>query len=447
MTREPLTRRALLGQAAKAAIALPFLRAMMPLTRLYGGDAPAPAAVMPKRLCVIYVPHGMLMSSFTPAKTGRDFPLSPTLEPLAPLNGRFSVVGNTMMDVGAGIMHRAGEMFLTNERIPENTGKYLPNRLSMDRLVARRNAGQTLLDSLQLSLSGAGGSGLRNTVAYDEKGMPLMGRNDPQAVFELLFGSATDPEAQRAAVSDQRSVLDAVAPQVQALSGRLGRGDRRVLEEYLDSIRETERYIQRLEQRIDRPTTPADQGLVLDGSKVSTRMRNMLDLIYLAFRGDLTRVATFVVFKERADGEQQYPELGLVGEHHGWTHDSAENPDPAKRESVRKILATVDRFHTEQVAYFLQRLRDTPEGDGTMLDHTLVLYGSGLCVIDNAIHDPRDLPLVLAGGEAMGLRQGQHVRYEQPENLANLHLTLLQRLGVDCPQWKDSTRVLSELVA
>jgi hypothetical protein len=441
-----MTRRALLSRTAMAGIGMPLLQAMMPVTRLFGGDPPTAAPVVPKRLCVIYVPHGMLMSSFTPAQTGRNFPLSPTLEPFAPLAGRFSVVGNLKMDIGAGIMHRSGEMFLTNEKIAE-ADHYSPNRLSMDRLVARRDAGKTLLPSLEVSLSNPGGSGLRNTVAFDERGMPLMGRNNPQSVFELLFGSAADPEAQRAVLRDERSILDAVMPRTQRLRRELGRSDQRVLEEYHDAIRETESYLQRLEQRIDHPTTPAEQGVTFDMGKVSTRMRTMLDLIYLAFRGDLTRVASFVVFKERADGEQQYPELGLVGEHHGWTHETAESPDPVKREAAKKTLSIVDRFHAEHVSYFLQRLRDTPEGNGNMLDNTLVLYGSALCVIDGHIHDPCDLPLVLAGGEAMGVRQGQHVRYEKTENLANLHLTLLQRLGVDCQQWKDSTRVLDELVA
>ncbi len=442
MIHQPLSRRALLGRSARAVIGLPFLQAMMPAARLFAADPPQ-APIFPKRLCVVYVPHGLYMNAFIPARTGRGFPLSPTLQPLAGLNGRFSVVGNLMMDVGAGIMHRAGEMFLTNERIGE-VDNVSPNRLSMDRLVVKRNEGQTLLPSLELSLSGCG-SNLRNTLAFDQHGVPLLGQHDPIAVFEQLFGSSANPEQQREDLLDDRSILDGVRPHVLALRRRIGQGDQRVLEEYEDSIRETERYLTRLEKQIEHPTSPKDQGLVIDNSKVSTRMRVMFDLMFLAMRADLTRVISFVVFRERADAEQQYPELGLVGEHHGWTH---ELPDiPAKRDQTIKTLSTVDHFHCQQLAYFLQRLHDTPEGNGTMLDHTLVLYGSGLSVQVEAIHNPYNLPILLAGGEAMGLRQGQHVRYQTPVNLANLHLTLLRLLGVECGQWKDSTGVLGELMA
>jgi hypothetical protein len=445
MPRTPLSRRALLGRAATAALGLPFLQSLMPGACLSAADPPATPAVIPRRLCVIYVPHGMYMPNFIPTTLGAGFPLPPTLQSLAPLAGRFSVIGNLTMDAGAAIMHHAGEMFLTNERISEND-RTTPNRLSMDRLVVKQNDGKTLLPSLELSLMPFGGSSHRNTVAFDQNGTPLPGQHDPRAVFELLFGSTRDPAAQKADLREDRSILDAIAPQVKPFSDRLGSGDRRVLDQYLESIRETESYLQRLELRLDHPVSPEDQGVVFDDSKVSTRMRTMLDLTYLALRGDLTRVVTFVVFPERADASQQYPELGLVGEHHGWTHAYGE--DAAKRPEMSVTLSAVDRLHTEQVARFLQRLRDTPEGDGTMLDHTLVLFGSGLSVCpENGIHDPWNLPLVLAGGEGLGVRQGQHVRYETPKPLASLNLTLLRLLGVEREQWKDSTGVLGELLA
>ena len=444
MAQALISRRSLLGLFGKAAIGLPLLQAMMPMGRVLAAGSDEAQAVAPKRLCVIYVPHGLYMTAFLPSKTGFDFPLSPTLEPLARLKNRFSVVSNLTMDCGAGIMHHGGEMFLTNERIGEND-RYTPNRLSMDRLVVKKNEGQTLLPSLELSLSPGTGTGHRNTVAFDHRGIPMMGRHDPRAVFELLFGSADNAQAQRKAFRENRSILDFTSPHVQGLRRRLGSEDQRVLEEYLESIRATEEYIQRLEKRVDRPTRPEDQGLRLDQhEKIADRMRNMFDLMYLAFRADLTRVITFTVFKERADAEMQYPDLGLVGEHHSWTHGLADQPQ--RRQEYVRNLSLVDRYHCEQLAYFLQRLKDTPEGNGTMLDNTLVLFGSGLSANDDSsIHDPHNLPILVAGGEAMGMRQGQHIHFAQPSNLANLHLTLLQRLGVDIPQWKDSSRGLSEL--
>ncbi len=441
MFHSPLSRRALLGRMAASAIGLPFLQSLIPGQRLFAAE-PAGRPPMPKRLCVVYVPHGLYMKNFLPSATGHGFPLSPTLQPLAGLTGRFSVVSNLMMDTGAGIMHHAGEMFLTNERIPE-VDRFSPNRLSMDRLVVKRNEGQTLLPSLELSLSAFGGSGHRNTVSFDAQGIPLPGQHDPQMVFEQLYGSAADPQAQRKALQEQASILDEVTPQVSSLRKDLGAGDQRVLAEYLDSVRQTESYLQKLDRRLDKPTRPSDLGLVWNASTVATRMHNMFDLMFLAFQADLTRVISFVVFKERADGEQTYPDLGIKNEHHGLTHDTAEAKTSVE---AYQSLAKIDPYHVEQLAYFLKRLRDTPEGDGSMLDNTLVLYGSGLSVTPTGIHDPVNLPLVLAGGEAMGIRQGQHVHYDTPTNLANLHLTLLRSLGVDTPQWKDSNRVLSELL-
>ena len=440
MSESLLSRRTLLGHAVKAAIGLPLLHAMLPIERLYA-DETATTPLIPKRLCVIYVPHGIYLNNVLPTQTGTGFPLPPTLQPLAGVNGNFSVISNLWMD-GPGVAHRSGEMFLTNERIAELDRVSL-NRLSMDRLVVKRNEGQTLIPSLQLSLSGAcSGGGLRNTVSFDHNGIALLGQHDPRAVFEQLFGNPNNPQRQREELSELRSILDGATPEVNALRKKLGGEDQRVLEEYLESVRETERYLERREKRIEKPVRPEDQGLALDhNDKVSERMRNMFDLMYLAFRADLTRVITFTVFKERADGEQQYPELGLVGEHHGWSHAFFDMPDV--RDETIKTLSKVDRFHCEQLAYFLKRLHDTSEGTGTMLDNTLVLYGSAL----NLSHDSVNLPLVLAGGAAMGIKQGQHVHFEKPESLSNLNQTLLKvLLGDGCPKWKDSTRVLTELL-
>ena len=316
--------------------------------------------------------------------------------------------------------------------------------MSLDQLAAQHLGKETQLASLELALDsvevlGACDAGYScayaNTIAWRTPTTPLPMENNPRAVFERMFGASdsTDPATRQARLAQDRSILDFVADEVQALNRALGAGDRGKLTEYLEAVRDVERRIQTAEGQSARELPVVEQPLGIPDT-FDAHARLMYDLLALAYQCDLTRVGTFMIGKEVSG--RSYPEIGVPDGHHACSHHQN---DPAKLEKLAKI----NRYHMQQFAYFLDKLRQTPDGDGSLLDHSIFVYGSGIS--DGNIHFHLDLPTVVVGGGAGTLKGGRHVRYGNDTPLANLYVSVLDKLGAPMDQFGDSTGKLDYL--
>jgi hypothetical protein len=440
--RPRLSRRHLL-RAAGAALPLPLLEAM----RSPVAAAPstfrgveASSAVQPRLVCC-YVPNGVNILEWLPAASGRDYTLSSTLAALADHRQAFTVVSGLGHPHARG-GHSGADTWLTGADLASQPGADYTNSVSIDQVVAAAHAPHTRFPSLQLSdMSGTGAAGHTHTLSFDPTGTPLPAENSPLRLFERLFvpESAADREAALARHAERRSILDAIRADARALHGRLGMADRRKLDEYLGSVRETERRVERLEDWIDRPRpTVATTGLQLASRPANGHDRPMwldvmLEITYLALVTDTTRVVTFEWSRE-AGG------FGGGGENH---HELSHHGGDA---GMLSRLAAIDRFHLARLARFLTLLGGTAEGDGTMLDRTVVLYGSGMNSGTGGEHSPRNLPLLVAGGGALGLRHGRHLAFEDsPPPLSNLLLTLGRAAGGSVERFSDATGPLDEI--
>jgi hypothetical protein len=308
----------------------------------------------------------------------------------------------------------------------------------MDQIAARAAGQHTQLASLELAIVSGDTAGAcdvgfacayTNTISWRSANTPLPTENNPRAVFERLFGDSgsTDPKTRRARIQQERSVLDSVIEEASTLQGTLGRGDRVKLVEYLDSIRDVERRIQKAEEQSNRELPVIDHPAGVPAT-YDEHVRLMCDLQVLAYQADLTRVITFMLGREFSG--VTYPQIGVPDAHHPVTHHQQE---PEKVAKVAKINA----YHVTQLAYLLEKLRSTPDGAGSLLDHSIIVYGTGMG--DCNAHDPRNIPVLLAGGGAGQLKGGRHIKYPKETPLANLHLTLLDKLGVRYDRIGDST--------
>lgn len=437
----PLSRRSFL-RGTSVAIALPWLEAMSPspvLGRSQGDEN------LPPRLVCCYIPNGVNIAAWTPVDAGRNYSLSPSLAPLAPVKEYVSVLSGLGHGNSEG-GHFGADEFLTGADLNGTPGRDYANSVSVDQVAARKHGLLTRIPSLELSSnSGSGAAGHSHTLAFDEQGTPLPAQNSPRAVFNRLFGAddaaSRDKKLQR--IAESRSILDSVADDARAMSRKLGGADRRKLDEYLQSVREVERRVTRHEAWLDapKPKVSAD-GLHLDTSPLDARhrsryFRTMFDVMLLALQTDATRVITFAL--EREAGGGQFDEIGVPDVQHSLSHHGG---DPGMLER----LARIDRFLVEQFAYFLGRLHTAIEGDANLLGRTMVLFGSGMNSGQRGDHSPRNLPLLLAGGERLGLKQGHHLRFDVGATpFCNVHLTLLQRMSVEQDAFMDSTGTLTGL--
>jgi hypothetical protein len=333
---------------------------------------------------------------------------------------------------------------------PPTSETWLDAGISLDQILAKETGKHTQLASLELAIENGETAGAcdvgfacayTNTISWKSANTPLVTQNNPRAVFERLFGDAgnTDPAARLARLRQQRSVLDSVAQEVARLQGSLGANDRLKLVEYLDSIRDVERRIQLAEQQRDQNVPVVDHPAGIPAT-YDEHVKLMADLQVLAYQCDLTRVITLMLGREFSG--VTYPQVAVPDAHHPITHHAGEVQKIAK---VEKINA----YHVTQFEYLLGKMRSTPDGDGTLLDHSTLIYGTGMGECN--AHDPRNIPLVLAGGGAGTLKGGRHIRYPKETPLANLHLTLLDNFGVPTERIGDSTgrldgRQLSGLV-
>jgi hypothetical protein len=430
-----------------AAIALPFLDRMTPAFSVIAGAA-APRI---RRLGVVYVPNGMNMSQWLPGAEG-ELKLTRILQPLAAhhdamllLSGLDNAEADGHPGDGGGDHSRAQAAFLTGVHAKKTEGADILNGVSMDQIVAREFAKETQLASLEIGLemneiAGAGEDGYSaaysGALAWRTPNEPLPVEADPRAVFERLFGASdsTDRAAIMLRMRRNRSILDSVTAELCALTRGLGPRDRSKLSEYLESIRDLERRIQRAEEQSSRelPTVARPSG-VPDSYEEHARM--MFDLMAIAFQTDLTRVVTFLVGREKSG--RAYPEAGVPESHHSVSHHQ-------NRPEIMEQVAKINEYHVRLFGHLLDRMSEMKDADGnTVFDNTVILYGAGMADSDGHVH--HNIPMLVAGGAAAGIRGGRHVRLPKGTPLTNLHLTLLDRLGVRVDQLGDSTGELQML--
>ena len=447
-TKKHLPRRTFL-RGLGVTLALPMLDSMVPA---FGG-ARASAAQAVRRLGIVYVPNGMFMPNWTAANEGGVLDVTETLQSLAPFQDRMLMVSGLCSEEGiarpgegAGDHARAAGAFLTGVHPKKTEGHDIRAGISMDQLAARVLGQETQLASLELSLESAERAGscdpgyscaYANTLCWSSATMPLPMASDPRAVFERLFGTSgtTDPAAWLAARRHDRSLLDMVTAKVARLSRELGPRDRVKLSEYLEAVRDVERRIQMAEQQTTRELPAMDQPAGVPDS-FEEHAKLMFDLQVLAYQADLTRVITFMMGHETSN--RAYPEIGVPDSHHALSHHGG---DKALIERLKKV----DGYLTTMFAYYVDRLASTSDGDGSLLDSVMILFGSGMS--DGNRHDHHDLPTLLVGGGGGAMRGGRHIRVAPDTPNTNLFLTMLDKLGVPAETMGDSTGRLELLSA
>jgi len=444
ITKMHLSRRAVL-RGLGATLALPFLDSMVPAFTALAQTAAAPV----RRFGVFYVPNGMSMPYWFPKTPGPLAELPPTLRSLTELKDRVLLMGG-LADEAANLVRASGDharsagTFLTG--VPFSTGgSEVRAGVSVDQIAARETEKATQLSSLELgiesnamvgSCDGGASCAYTNTVAWRNPTTPLPIENDPRAVFERLFGTTgtTDKAARLARIERDRSILDFVGAEATSLGKVIGPSDKQKLAEYFDSVRDVERRIQMAESQNTRELPVVEQPVGVPND-YAQHAKLMMDLLLLAYQTDMTRISTFMLAREVS--AHSYPEIGVSDSHHPLSHHQDE---PAKLERLHKI----NEYHFRQFAYLVNKLSGMKEGDGTMLDHTLFLYGTGISDSNTHFHD--DLPIALVGGAAAGIKGGRYVRYAKGTPLANMHVTVLDKLGVKVEKLGDSTGRLDRIV-
>ncbi len=438
ITKKHISRRTVL-QGMGVSVSLPLLGAMVPAATALAKTAAAPKT----RLGFFYFPHGAVMENWTPATDGRDFQLGSIIEPLEPFRKQLTIVSN--------IGNRPAESRAVHALVPatwlscvhprESLSPYLAP--TVDQIAAAHMGQETPWPSLETATAqghGAGsacergyGCSFSGTLSFRSATMPLPIESNPRQLFLRLFGQGDTP-AERAFLSKQTaSILDMISGEVDSLNRRLGPEDRSALKDYLESVREIERRIQNSAQgeraKIALPEVPGATSENFD-----ERLRLMYDLIALAYQGDLTRVQSFMIAPEVS--EQTYNHIGVPDAFHAISHHAN---DPAKKQRLSKI----QRYHTEVFAKFVDTLHKMPDGDGTMLDHSILLYGSNMS--NSNAHNQYPLPTAIVGGGCGKIRGGQHINFKERTPLANVLLTILQRTGVPIEKVGDSTGAIQEI--
>ena len=443
ITKMHLSRRAVL-RGLGATLALPFLDSMVPAFTALAQTAAAPV----RRFGVFYVPNGMSMPYWFPKTPGPLAELPPTLRSLTELKDRVLLMGG-LADEAANLVRASGDharsagTFLTG--VPFSTGgSEVRAGVSVDQIAARETEKATQLSSLELgiesnamvgSCDGGASCAYTNTVAWRNPTTPLPIENDPRAVFERLFGTTgtTDKAARLARIERDRSILDFVGAEATSLGKVIGPSDKQKLAEYFDSVRDVERRIQMAEHQNSRELPVVEQPIGIP-SDYAEHAKLMMDMLALAYQTDLTRVSTFMLAKEVSG--RSYPEIGVADSHHPVSHHQDE---PAKLERLHKI----NEYHFRHFGYLVKKLAKMPEGDGMMLDNSLFLYGTGISDSNTHFHD--DLPIALVGGKAAGITGGRYIRYAKGTPLTNLHVTILEKMGVAVETIGDSTGKVDRL--
>ena len=439
ITKKAIPRRAVL-RGLGATLALPLLDGMVPALSAIRNT---PAKPM-RRFGVCYVPNGMAMEYWTPRGEGAAFEFSPILKPMAPFRDRTLVLSGLNRGAAGGNHSGASTRFLTGVPGKMTHGAEIQAGTSIDQFLARELDQHTQLSSLELALDGRGFAGscearfscaYTNTISWRTPTTPLPMENDPRVVFERLFGDSgsSDPAVRRARIKEDRSILDSVTDKVADLERGLGPEDRTKIDQYLDAVRDVERRIQIAEEQSSRelPLVQRPAGIP---PTFEEHLRLMFDLQLLVYQVDLTRVVTFMVGRELSG--RTYKEIGIPDAYHSLSHHL---DDPVKIGAMSKI----NTYHVQVFAEFVEKMRSTPDGDGSLLDHTLLLYGAGMS--NSNAHAPINLPIMLVGDAAGGLKGGRHIRYPEDTPMANLLMAVVDKLGVPMEQVGNSTSTLDVL--
>ena len=414
-------------------LALPLLDAMFPAFGRRARAAMKPA----HRFQTFYVPNGMAMEYWSPTGEGAAYELSPILEPLAPYRDQMLVLSGIKANwnyIHAG----ASGSFLTGATQGGRNEVEIVADVSMDQLLARRFAKETQVASLELSMDGPANAGActgnlscvyTHTLSWRSPTQPLPMEWNPRAVFEKLFGDSgsTERAAREARLRQHKSILDSVAEKLADLKKELGPPDQVKIDEYTEAIRDVERRIQKAEEQqdVELPAMEQPQGAP---PVFEDHLALMLDLQLLAFQSDLTRVITFMLGKEQS--ARPYPQIGVPEAHHPLSHHN-NIPELIAR------MSKINRYHTQLFSGYLAKLRATPDGDGSLLDHMTILYGSGIS--NSTRHAAENLPLLVIGGGAGRLKGGRHLAYSGEPPMANLLVTLMDKLGVPVERLGGST--------
>jgi hypothetical protein len=441
ITKKHLSRRTFL-HGAGVTLALPLLESMVP-----AGTALAQTAANPKtRLCGIYIPHGATMDKWTPATAGTGFQFSEILQPLEPFRNYVNVISDlahapvapwTGEDTGGAENHvRAAAVFLSGAHPVKKNEAHVG--ATIDQIAAQHVGQDTPLPSIELAMEPlnltCGDAGFtcayRNTLAWKSETLPLPMENNPQLVFERLFGDGSTDTQRQERRNQSRSLLDSIRDQVPSLEKDLPAGDRRKLREYLDEVREIERRVKlfddTLSRNLDLPDAPT--GIP---TEFESHLKLMFDLQVLAYKTQITRISTLMLARENSGAV--YPTTGIREGFHNASHHSNDRKNMDQ-------FAVINRYHIKMLAYFAERLQATPDGDGNLLDHSMVLYGSSLS--DGNEHNFDPLPVVLVGGASGRLKGNRHIRHAPHTPMSNLLLAMLQKMGAPVDKIGDSTAPL-----
>ncbi len=441
LTKKALPRRTFL-RGVGATLSLPLLDAMVPAMT---AQASTPARPRP-RLGFVYMPMGSDVARWTPRSENDLSELSPSLSSLASVRDHVTAISNMELKnayPGTHATSNAAFLSAAKAKWTESTDYYLGT--TVDQIAANQIGQETRLPSLELSMDlvsmvGQCDNGFacvyQNNLSWSSPTTPLPSEAHPRIVFERLFGEGGSAEDRRAALRERASLLDWVREDISRLQNQLGANDRSKVNEYLDTVREVERRIQKAEAETADNVLPDLDRPVGVPATYADHARLMFDLQVLALQGDVTRVTTFQLARETSN--RTYPEIGVPDPHHPLTHHGG------NKEKIAKV-AKINAFHVSLFAYFLEKLKATPDGDGSLLDHSLFLYGSGMG--NPNVHDHVNLPILVAGGAAGKLKGGRHIRYAEPTPLANLHLTLLEKVGVRLDSFADSQGKVDELLS
>jgi hypothetical protein len=437
ITKKFLDRRTVL-RGAGAMIALPLLDAMVPAATALANTAARPLV----KVGFVYFPHGAIMEKWTPEKEGTDFELTPILEPLKPFQKQLTIV--------SGLGNRPGESQAVHAIVPATwlscvhpkQGQDPNMAMTADQIAARYIGQETPLPSLEIATEAPGGGGAcdrdygcnySGTISFRTPTTPLPMEYSPHKLFQRLFGRGDTPEERKELVEEQASILDMVQQDASDLQRKLGARDRAMLNDYLDTVRELERRIQKTQAQdlshLKLPNVPVGNPESFDQT-----MNLMYDMAALAYQANLTRVMNMMVAAEVSG--RTYNNIGVPDAFHAVSHHAN---DPVKKDKLVKI----QNYHTRVLAKFLTKLQSTPDGDGSLLDHSIILYGSNMSNSDR--HNQFPLPTVFIGGGCGKLKGGQHLRYPDHTPLANALLTMLDRAGVPVEKLGDSTQKLTEV--
>jgi hypothetical protein len=441
ITRKALPRRTFL-RGMGATVALPLLDAMIPSMTALAQTAAKPV----RRLGFVYMPMGCDLPRWTPTGAGSVVDLSPTLQSLRSVANQLTVISNLeLRNAYPGTHATSNASFLSaaTAKWTESTDYHLGT--TVDQVAAQQIGHQTLLPSLELSMDllqtvGQCDNGYacvyQNNLSWSSPTTPLPAEAHPRIVFERLFGEGGSAADRQAALRRRASLLDSLRDDITRLQRTLGPEDRSRVGQYLDTVREVERRIEKAEHQTTEVGLPDLDRPVGVPAAYADHARLMFDLQVLAMQADVTRVLTFQLARETSN--RTYPEIGVPDPHHPLTHHGNAADKVAK-------MAKINAFHVSLFAYYLEKLKATREGDGSLLDNSLILYGSGMG--DPNVHDHVNLPILVAGSGAGTPTGARHIKYEKPTPLANLHLTLLERVGVRLDAFADSKGRVEELLS